>query len=47
VVRIGTCGDEQPFATPTSYYDDEAAHRLIFNPSVSGRLLANIERHPG
>jgi hypothetical protein len=47
MVRIDTRRDEQPFAIPISYYDDQATQVPIFDPSVAGRLLANIERHPG
>lgn len=46
VAHIGTRWDEQPFVTPTNYYFDEAGHRLIFHSNVTGRLRANIERHP-
>ena len=46
VAHIGTRWEEQPFVTPTSYYFDEEAHRLIFHSNVVGRLRANIERHP-
>lgn len=46
VAHIGTRWDEQPFVTPTSYYYDEAVQRLIFHSNITGRLRANIERHP-
>ncbi len=46
VVHIATIWDDQPFVTPTNYYFDEAGHRLILHSNTSGRLRANIERHP-
>jgi nitroimidazol reductase NimA-like FMN-containing flavoprotein (pyridoxamine 5'-phosphate oxidase superfamily) len=46
VAHIGTRWDDQPFVTPTTYYFDETAHRLIFHSNIKGRLRANIERHP-
>jgi hypothetical protein len=45
VAHIGTRWDEQPFVTPTNYWFDEAAHRLIFHSNIVGRLRANIDRH--
>ena len=45
VAHIGTRWDDQPFVTPSNYYFDEAAHRLIFHSNIAGRLRANIERH--
>jgi len=45
VAHIGTRWDQQPFVTPTNYYFDEDAHRLIFHSNMAGRLRANIERH--
>jgi uncharacterized protein len=45
VAHIGTRWDDQPFVTPTNYWFDEAAHRLIFHSNIVGRLRANIERH--
>ena len=46
VAHVATLWDEQPFVTPTNYYFDEAGHRLIFHSNITGRLRANIERHP-
>ena len=46
VAHIGTRWDDQPFVTPTNYWFDEPGHRLIFHSNISGRLRANIERHP-
>ncbi len=46
VAHIATIWDDQPFVTPTNYYFDEAEHRLILHSNTTGRLHANIERHP-
>jgi len=46
IAHIGTRWEDQPFVTPTTYYYDEAAHRLIFHSNITGRLRANIERYP-
>lgn len=46
VAHIGTRWDDQPFVTPTNYFFDEAARRLVFHSNLAGRLRANIERHP-
>ncbi len=46
IAHIGTLLDDQPFVTPTSYYFDEAGHRLIFHSNISGRLRSNIDRNP-
>jgi uncharacterized protein len=45
VAHIGTRWDDQPFVTPTNYWFDETAKRLIFHSNIVGRLRANIERH--
>ena len=46
IAHIATRWDDQPFITPTNYLYDEASHRLIFHSNISGRIRANIERHP-
>lgn len=46
IAHIASHWDEQPFVTPSTYYYDEAGHRLIFHSNLTGRLRANIERHP-
>ncbi|MBM3124281.1 MAG: pyridoxamine 5'-phosphate oxidase family protein [Chloroflexi bacterium] len=46
IARVATRWDEQPFITPTTYYFDEAGHRLIFHSNISGRIRSNIDRHP-
>jgi nitroimidazol reductase NimA-like FMN-containing flavoprotein (pyridoxamine 5'-phosphate oxidase superfamily) len=46
IAHIGTRWDDQPFVTPTTYYYDEPANRLIFHSNIAGRLRINIERHP-
>ncbi|MFN8509558.1 MAG: pyridoxamine 5'-phosphate oxidase family protein [Deinococcaceae bacterium] len=45
IVRIGTRWDDQPFVTPTTYWFDEARHRIVFHSNVVGRIRANSERH--
>ena len=46
IAHIATVWEDQPFVTPTNYYFDEAAHRLIFHSNSTGRLRANLEHHP-
>ncbi len=43
---LATRWDEQPFATPTSYWFDEENHRIAFHSNIAGRMRANLERHP-
>ncbi len=45
VAHIATVWDGQPFITPTNYYFDEPAHRLIFHSNIVGRLRSNIEHN--
>jgi len=33
----------QPFLTPTTFWFDEAKHRIIFHSNVAGRIRSNIE----
>lgn len=46
VAHIASRWDLQPFITPTTYFYDEAGHRIIFHSNISGRIRSNIERHP-
>ena len=46
IAHVATRWDEQPFITPTTYYFDEAGHRLIFHSNISGRIRSNIDRRP-
>ncbi len=47
IAHIATRWDDQLFQTPTSYWYDEARHRIIFHSNIAGRVRANLERHPG
>jgi nitroimidazol reductase NimA-like FMN-containing flavoprotein (pyridoxamine 5'-phosphate oxidase superfamily) len=46
VAHIASLWDDQPFITPSTFFYDEAGHRLIFHSNISGRVRANLERHP-
>ena len=46
IAHVATRWDEQLFITPSTYFYDEARHRLIFHSNLAGRVRANIERHP-
>jgi nitroimidazol reductase NimA-like FMN-containing flavoprotein (pyridoxamine 5'-phosphate oxidase superfamily) len=46
IAHIASHWDGQPFITPSTYFYDEANHRLIFHSNLAGRLRSNIERHP-
>jgi len=46
VAHIATLWDKQPFITATTYYYDEAKNRIIFHSNITGRVRANIEKHP-
>ena len=46
IAHIASVWDDQPFITPTTYFYDEAGHRLIFHSNITGRIRANIENHP-
>ena len=46
IAHIASRWDLQPFITPTTYFYDQAGHRLIFHSNIAGRIRANIERHP-
>ncbi|MFZ5910275.1 MAG: pyridoxamine 5'-phosphate oxidase family protein [Chloroflexota bacterium] len=44
--HVATVWDDQPFVTPTTFWFDEAEHRIIFHSNVAGRIRSNIERSP-
>jgi nitroimidazol reductase NimA-like FMN-containing flavoprotein (pyridoxamine 5'-phosphate oxidase superfamily) len=46
IAHIASLWDSQPFVTPTTYFYDEANHRIIFHSNITGRIRANIERNP-
>ena len=46
IAHIASRWDSQPFIIPTTFFYDQAGHRLIFHSSIAGRTRANIERHP-
>jgi hypothetical protein len=46
IAHIASRWDLQPFIIPTTFYYDQAGHRLIFHSNIAGRTRANIERHP-
>ena len=46
IAHIASRWDVQPFIVPTTFFYDQAGHRLIFHSNIAGRIRANIERHP-
>jgi nitroimidazol reductase NimA-like FMN-containing flavoprotein (pyridoxamine 5'-phosphate oxidase superfamily) len=46
VAHIASSRDDQPFVHPTSFWFDEAGHRIVFHSNVTGRLRSNIEANP-
>ncbi len=46
IAHIASRWDDQPFVTPSTFFFDEAGRRLIFHSNISGRIRANLERHP-
>jgi len=46
IAHIASRWDDQPFVTPSTYFFDEAGHRLIFHSNLAGRVRSNLERHP-
>jgi hypothetical protein len=43
---VGTRWEDQTFVTPTNFWFDEQNQRIIFHSNLSGRLRANLDRHP-
>lgn len=46
IAHIASLWDDQPFIHPTTFFYDQAGHRLIFHSNIAGRLRANLERNP-
>jgi nitroimidazol reductase NimA-like FMN-containing flavoprotein (pyridoxamine 5'-phosphate oxidase superfamily) len=46
IAHVASRWDIQPFIIPTTFFYDQAGHRLIFHSNIAGRIRANIERHP-
>jgi uncharacterized protein len=46
VGHVATRWDEQPFITPTLFWYDPSRQAIYFHSNITGRLRANIERHP-
>jgi len=44
--HIASSWDDQPFLNPSTFWFDEANHRIIFHSNIAGRVRANIERNP-
>jgi len=44
--HIATHWDNQPFITPILFWYNPERHQVIFHTNITGRLRANIERHP-
>jgi len=43
--HIATRWGDQPFITPSTFWYDEASHRIVFHSNVLGRVRANSEQH--
>lgn len=41
--HVATAWDTQPFINPTTFWYDEAGHRLIFHSNIVGRMRANAD----
>jgi len=46
IAHIAHLSNSQPFITPTSFWYDDARHRIIFHSNVTGRLRSNVETNP-
>jgi uncharacterized protein len=46
IAHIASSWDDQPFINPTTFFYDQAGHRLIFHSNIAGRIRANIEHNP-
>jgi hypothetical protein len=46
VGHIASVMDGQPFQTPTTFWFDEANHRIIFHSNITGRIRSNLEKNP-
>ena len=43
VGHIASARDNQPFLNPSTFWFDEANHKIIFHSNVAGRIRSNIE----
>lgn len=43
--HIATRWEDQPFITPSTFWYDEAQHRIVFHSNLIGRVRANSEQH--
>ncbi|MEW5941337.1 MAG: pyridoxamine 5'-phosphate oxidase family protein, partial [Chloroflexota bacterium] len=46
VGHIATARDGQPFINPTTFWFDEANHRIVFHSNLAGRVRSNVEANP-
>lgn len=46
VGHIASGRDGQPFLNPSTFWYDEANHRIIFHSNAAGRVRSNIEANP-
>ena len=46
VGSVATRWDAQPFITPTTFWYDPEKAEIYFHSNITGRLRANVERHP-
>jgi uncharacterized protein len=46
VGQVATRWDEQPFITATTFWHDPQRQEIYFHSNITGRLRANIDRHP-
>jgi nitroimidazol reductase NimA-like FMN-containing flavoprotein (pyridoxamine 5'-phosphate oxidase superfamily) len=44
--RIATRWDDQPFIQANTFWYDQEHHEIVFHSNITGRVRANIERHP-
>jgi len=44
--HIATSSDGQSFINPTTFWYDEANHRIVFHSNVAGRVRSNVESNP-
>jgi nitroimidazol reductase NimA-like FMN-containing flavoprotein (pyridoxamine 5'-phosphate oxidase superfamily) len=43
--HVSTIGEGRPYLNPTTFWFDEANHRIIFHSNRTGRVRWNIENH--
>lgn len=44
--HIATRWDTQPFITPSTFWYDPESREIYFHTNITGRVRANVERHP-